>query len=171
LFVGSSSIRLWDLQRYFPQLKTINRGFGGSEIADAVHFADRLVIKHRPKVVVLYAGDNDAAQGKSAQTIHADFITFCQRLKSSLPQTRILYISIKPSIARWHLRSTIEEANSKIRATCEANPLLTFVDVWQPMLGVDRAPRKELLAADGLHLSEAGYRLWAELIRPHLEKE
>lgn len=57
LFVGSSSVRLWKLEESFPKLGAINRGFGGSQLADAVHFAERIVIPYRPRLVVLYAGD------------------------------------------------------------------------------------------------------------------
>ena len=55
LFVGSSSIRMWDLDKYFPEQHVLNRGFGGSEIVDSTHFADRIIIKHEPEVIFLYA--------------------------------------------------------------------------------------------------------------------
>ena len=65
LFIGSSSIRKWNLETSFPGRKYINRGFGGSQIADSVHFADRIAIPYRPQVIVLYAGDNDIAAGRN----------------------------------------------------------------------------------------------------------
>src|SRR6266550_4287597 len=60
LFIGSSSIQKWNsLADDFPGTKVINRGFGGSEIADSTVYVDRIVVPYRPKMVVLYAGDND----------------------------------------------------------------------------------------------------------------
>ena len=168
LFVGSSSIRLWDLEKSFPTLAAINRGFGGSQICDSTHFAEHLIVKHRPRIVILYAGDNDIAKGKSAAQVQRDFTDFCKRVHSQLPSTKIMFIAIKPSIKRWGLADTMRDANDRIAADCEANPLLEFVDVWQPMLGDDGKPRPELFVKDGLHLNEAGYELWMALVQPHL---
>ncbi len=63
LFVGSSSIRLWQTAEAFPELAVINRGFGGSHASDVVHFAPRIIFKYEPRTIVFYAGDNDIADG------------------------------------------------------------------------------------------------------------
>jgi lysophospholipase L1-like esterase len=168
VFVGSSSIRLWDLAKSFPGRPTINRGFGGSELADSVQYADRLVIKHKPRTVVLYAGDNDIAHGKAAEDVARDFGEFVKAVQAGVPGVKIVYIAIKPSLARWKLADEIKQANQLIAKACQADENLAFVDVWGPMLGEDGRPKKELFRADGLHLSEAGYKLWAKLVEPHL---
>ena len=170
LFVGSSSIRLWKLEQSFPERAVINRGFGGSQIADSLHFADRIVLKHRPKTIVFYAGDNDIAKGKSPDRVAADFRKFVKTVHAELPETRIVFIAIKPSLARWKLADTIQKANKMIQNECEKNEKLAFADVWKPMLGDDGRPRPELFAKDGLHLNEAGYKVWTEVIEPHLPK-
>ncbi len=168
VFVGSSSIRMWDLKKFFPELPVLNRGFGGSEISDAIHFADRIVVKYRPRCIVLYAGDNDIARGKSPQRVAADFRRFVERIRRDLPETPILYIAIKPSIARWKLWPKMREANRLIAEYCRQQPAVTFIDIATPMLEHGQPPPRELFIADGLHLSEKGYRLWADRLRPHL---
>jgi lysophospholipase L1-like esterase len=171
VFVGSSSIRGWELKESFPDLPVINRGFGGSQICDAVHYAEVLVIKHQPRVVVLYAGDNDISEGgKKPEQVHRDFRAFARKVRKALPKTRLVFISIKPSIARWKVADKMREANKLIAADCEKeDDGMVFVDVWGPMLGEDGRPRKELLQDDNLHLNAAGYELWTKLLRPHLE--
>lgn len=168
LFVGSSSIRLWDLAKWFPDRQTVNRGFGGSEICDSNHYFDLLIAKHRPRLVVLYAGDNDVAGGKSAKTVHEHFRQFVVKAHDALPETPVLFVAIKPSIARWKLAATMADANARIAEDCRKDKLLTFVDVWQPMLGEDGKPRAELFVDDGLHLNEEGYKLWTRLVSEHL---
>jgi lysophospholipase L1-like esterase len=168
VFVGSSSIRLWDLQRDFPDLHILNRGFGGSQVADSAHFADRIVIPYRPRIVVLYAGDNDIAQGVTPCQVHEDFSRFARKVQAELPGTRIIYIAIKPSIKRWALIHRVRAANALIRATCAEDERLTFLDVESSMLGENGEPRPELFVEDGLHLSPEGYSVWADLLRPHL---
>jgi lysophospholipase L1-like esterase len=169
VFVGSSSIRLWNLERSFPGLPIINRGFGGSQIIDSVRHLDLLVIRHKPRTVVFYAGDNDIAAGKSPQAVADDFKAFVAKVHAALPQARIAFIGIKPSIQRWALVSKVREANALIRAFCMDDDRLGFVDVDGPMLGWDEKPRKDLLIADGLHLTDKGYELWTTLVRPFLE--
>ncbi len=170
LFVGSSSIRLWDLTKYFPDLRPLNRGFGGSEICHSTHYLDQLVVKHRPRLVVVYAGGNDMANGKNAKQVHRDFGSLWKKLHQSLPKTNLVYIAIKPSRSRWKLATAMADANSRIAADCDRDDQLTFVDIWQPMLGKDGLPREELFVSDGLHLSATGYELWSSMVKPHLAK-
>ena len=169
LFAGSSSIRMWDVAKSFPGMDVINRGFGGSEIADSVHFADRLILKHQPRMVVLYAGDNDLANGKTPEQVLADFKAFVKAVHAELPKTRIAFISIKPSIRRWNLIDNIRKANSLIEGCCKQDERLLYTDVVKPMLGDDGKPRPELFTVDGLHMNAKGYELWTSLLKPHLK--
>jgi lysophospholipase L1-like esterase len=169
VFAGSSTIRLWKLEKYFPGVAAVNVGFGGSEIADCTHFAPRLVLPHEPRVVVLYAGDNDLAAGKTPERVLADFKAFARVVHGKLPKTRVVFLSIKPSLRRWHLVEKVKKANALVEGECKKDSRLRYVDVFTPMLGKDGKPRRELFADDGLHLSDAGYRLWASALRKVVE--
>ncbi len=168
VFVGSSTMVGWNLQKSFPDSGAVNRGFGGSQMADSLRYADRIVIPLALRVVVVYAGDNDLASGKTPKRVAEDFRQFVAKIHATLPETRIVYLGIKPSVARRKLIDKGREANRLIREFAASNPRLVFVDVEKTMLGPDGQPRAELLKSDGLHLNEEGYRLWSELVRPHL---
>jgi lysophospholipase L1-like esterase len=170
VFVGSSTIRLWDVAHSFPDLKIINRGFGGSELADSVRYADRIVIPYEPRLVVVYAGDNDISGGVLAEQVAVEFERFVRKVHAKLPQTRILYIAVKPSLLRWTQVYRMRSANEIIREFCERDDRLAFLDFDGLMLGWDEKPRPELFVADGLHLSAEGYRIWSTVIRPYLVK-
>ena len=169
VFVGSSSIRLWNLTQSFPGIPILNRGFGGSHISDSIEHADRLILRHRPRLVVFYAGDNDIASGKLPSAVAADFKTLVGRIHQTLPQTRIAFIGIKPSLQRWKLIDRVREANAQIRRFAESDERIGFIDVDGPMLGWNEQPRADLFVEDGLHLSAKGYELWTALVRPFLE--
>ena len=169
LFVGSSSIGGWDVALSFPDLKTIKRGFGGSQLSDSVFFFERIVRPYAPRVIVLYAGDNDIAAKKTPERIAADFGRFVEKVRADLPKAHLVFLAIKPSTARWSKQSLIREANDLIRARCEKGPRLTFLDVHAPLLGEDGMPRKDLYKADGLHLNKEGYALWTGLLSAHLK--
>ena len=169
LFIGSSSIRLWkSLAEDFPSTKVINRGFGGSHIEDSTYYADRIVIPYRPRLIVLYAGDNDIESGKSPSRVLEDFQKFVRVVHRRLPETRIAYISIKPSPARWHLVDKARRANELIRDYTKTSRKLAYIDVFTPMLK-DGKPRPELFVEDNLHLSAKGYQLWRSVIAPHVK--
>lgn len=169
VFVGSSSIRLWNLEKSFPRLNALNRGFGGSEISDSVKHVDLLVLRHKPRIVVMYAGDNDIANGETPEQVAKDFDAFVAAVHKALPDTKILYIAIKPSVARWKLADQLRDANGRIEAACKKDEHCEFIDVWSAMLDDEGKPRPELFVKDGLHMNDAGYAIWAKLLRPHLK--
>lgn len=171
LFLGSSSIRMWDLDTWFPDQHVLNRGFGGSEISDAIHYFDRVVLPYKPSAIVFYAGDNDIARGKDAGRVAADFKDFAEQVWAAFPEARILFIGIKPSTARWALYPEMKKANEAIRAFAGEESRLTFVDIEDVMLGEDGAPLESLLKDDGLHMTEAGYRIWTDLVKAVLKGE
>lgn len=161
LFLGSSSIRMWtDLAHDFPGLNVINRGFGGSTIPDSVRYVDRIVTPYAPKTIVFYAGDNDLGAGHSPEEVLGDFQALVARVHAKLPATRILFVSIKPSLSRWQLIDGIRATNALVRAYVAGDPRLGYVDIVPPMLGRDGRPRPELYREDGLHMTRAGYDIW-----------
>ena len=171
LFIGSSSIRMWKtLEQDFPGLPVINRGFGGSQIADSNHFAGRIVHPYKPRQIVLYAGDNDVAGGKSPETVLADFQQFLKTVRAKLPKVRVSFIAIKPSLSRWKLSGKMAMANSLVRDACGKDKRMDYIDIWQPMLDDNGKPRPDLFLGDGLHLNAKGYALWTSIVKPHLAK-
>lgn len=170
VFVGSSSIVMWKtLATDFPGVTLLNRGFGGSELADSVFYVDRVVTPYQPKIVVLYAGDNDLWSGKTPATVVADFKAFRSKVHAALPTTKVIYLSIKASPSRAKVRAQIDETNRLIAADCAATPHCEFVDVNTPMLDAKGEPRPELFLKDQLHLQPSTYAIWTKTLAPHLK--
>jgi len=169
LFVGSSTIRLWKVAQSFPDLETINRGFGGSHIADVVQYTSRIVVPYQPRLIVFFAGDNDLGAGKTPERVFDDFKAFAVTVRKELPETKILFLAIKPSLARWKLFEQQKKANALIEEYCKNNKGLVYVDVVKPMLGEDGKPRPELFVKDGLHMTEEGYKVWSAILKPLLK--
>lgn len=170
LLVGSSSIRLWETaERDFPGVPIVRRGFGGSELGDVAHFADRIVLPYEPRTIVLYAGDNDLAAGRSPGQVFAAYRELVVLVRRRLPRTRIVFIAIKPSLARWALADRMRRTNALVRAYAARDPRrLVYVDVFTPMLDSTGAPRRELFLEDGLHMNARGYAIWTERVRPYV---
>jgi len=168
VFAGSSTIVDWDAAKYFPDLTIINRGLWGSSMIDSVRLIDRIVLPYQPRLVVVYAGDNDIDSGQTSEDVTVQFERFVRAIHAKLPQTRIVFIGIKPSPQRWLTIDRARATNERIRTLCSRDDRLAYLDVDGVMLGWDEKPRKELYAGDGLHLSPQGYQLWTTLLRPFL---
>ncbi len=169
LFIGSSTIRLWKtLAKDFPDQKVVNRGFGGSEIADCTALADRIVIPYQPAAIFLRSGSNDLNAGKSPEQVAADFKAFVAKVRAKLPDVEIVYISLCPSIARAAQAEKTKTLNALIETFLRDVPLTKYIDSYDLAFGPDGKLRPELFAADKLHFNAAGYKLLAARVRPYL---
>ena len=165
VFVGASNIRRWQsLPERFKKTPLLNRGFGGSQLSDVAFFAERCVIKYKPKQVYLNAGGNDLHAGKTPEEVLAAFEDFVTKVRTALPKTAISFISIPPSPSRWDEVEQVKKANALIAASCEKKGVV-FIDVFSLLLGADGQPRPELYVEDKLHFSEAGYDVVTSAIR------
>lgn len=169
VFVGSSSIRMWKtLAQDFPKHNVINRGFGGSQTSDSIHFADRIVIPYEPRMIVLYAGANDISAKKSPEKVAADFLAFVEKVRAKLPEVEIAYISIAGNPARWSQVEQVKKANALVAAYCKETPRMQFIDVFTAMLEPDGQPKPDIFIKDRLHMNAKGYELWTSIIGPRL---
>jgi lysophospholipase L1-like esterase len=171
VFTGSSSIRFWDtLANDMKPLDAINRGFGGSQIAQVNQYASRIVLPYQPRAVVLYAGDNDLAFPwlKTPEQVLTDFKQFVETVHAQLPETWIYFVSIKPSLRRWAGWQKIKKTNQLIEEYTRTQPRVQFIDVDSAMLDAQGKPRPELFRKDGLHMNAQGYAIWTSIIKPVL---
>ncbi|MEE4244846.1 MAG: GDSL-type esterase/lipase family protein [Kangiellaceae bacterium] len=174
LFVGSSSIRFWGtLEQDMHPIPVLNRGFGGAKIPDIVHYLPRIVLPYKPKIIVFYAGDNDMSMGRlhTAKEVLRNYQAFVSLTQRELPNTKIFFISIKPSIARWQYWSAMNKANDMIKSYSESDHRLEFIDITGQMLGDDGKPRGDILIIDGVHMNSKGYDIWTSTIKPIIAKE
>ena len=170
VFAGSSSIRMWkDVQSYFPEYNVINNGFGGSQFSDLLYFYDDVILKSKPEILFIYEGDNDINDNKKPRKILKQAKQLTVKIQKDLPETRIIYISPKPSIARVHLKNEYIKFNKKLKKYCNKQGNIGFADVWNPMLDAKGNVFKDVFIADGLHMNKKGYDIWGKVIGGFLE--
>jgi hypothetical protein len=162
IFYGSSSIRLWgSLSTDFSDLRPVNLGFGGSTLAACVWFFDRVMTGYQPKRLIVYAGDNDLGDGRHPEEVFIFFQQLAAHAQARFGNMPCYFISLKPSLNRWHLVGQFKFANSLIEAEIKSKlPNWGYIDLFNDMIGADMRPKKELYQEDGLHLSKAGYEVW-----------
>jgi hypothetical protein len=167
---GSSSMRGWHprITQDLAPIRIIPRGFGGSNMRDVRYFIDELVLRYKPRAVMLYEGDNDIAEGIAPEIIAEEFLAIATEIHSQLPNTRIYVLAIKPSIARWHMWPDMVQTNDALEKACSLDPRMTYIDVATPMLNSDGEPLENIFVADQLHMNDAGYDIWRDTVRPVL---
>lgn len=170
LFVGSSSIRMWETAAAFPGLPVINRGFGGAIIPDVRHYYEETIGKYDPQVILFYTGDNDIAIGMSPDEVFANYTGMVERILADFPGVTFVYLPIKPSSSRWNYWERMQEVNRRVRAYNETNKQLHYVDLATPLLGANGRPDDTLYLEDRLHLNKQGYAKWNRVLGPVLEK-
>ena len=172
VFAGSSSFTKWkDVAMYFPGYPIINRGFGGATLVDFIYYVDEAIIQYQPSQVFIYCGENDMADVDtvSPATVLNRFKTLHTILLKKLPRsTKIVFISIKPSVARWHLESKFIEANKLVQAYIDNQKNIQYLDVHSAMLDENKEVFKDIFISDKLHLNPKGYLIWQKLFAPLL---
>ncbi len=165
VFTGSSTIFMWkDIESYFPGLNVINNGFGGSHFSDLLFFYDKLIIKHNPDLLFIYEGDNDIAYNKKVPDIVKTAKTIIKKAVKDLPDSKIIIISAKPSIAREHLKNDYISLNKRLEKLCRRYPSAEFADIWSAMTDDQGNLFRDIFLDDGLHMNKKGYQIWAEAL-------
>jgi lysophospholipase L1-like esterase len=175
LFVGSSSFNYWkDISNYFPGYPIINRGFGGSSLTDIIHFNQETILKYKPKQIYIYCGENDIAASDTItpQIVFERFKTLHSIIRTHLGnKIPVLYVSIKPSVARWSMEEKFVAANTLIRDFINKQKHTQFLDVHSAMLDSNGMVYKDIFITDMLHMNAKGYAIWQKIIAPTLVKE
>jgi lysophospholipase L1-like esterase len=173
VFTGSSSIRLWsDLTKRFPDSNIINTGFGGSQMSDLYYYTDDLILKFKPTKIFIYEADNDLGNGKTSNEILQDAAKVLKLIRCELSKkVKVFFITPKPSIKRWALKSAYEDYIGKLKIWAAGQKNVGIIDVWTPMLDANGELKKNLFLEDNLHLNETGYDLWTSVIGPYLKKK
>jgi lysophospholipase L1-like esterase len=172
LFAGSSSFTLWkNVQDVFPDKPITNVAFGGSTLLDQIRYFEYVIAPYQPKQVVIYCGENDIAYDSlvNAQEVLQRVTALVNLIRSHFPKTSIAYVSMKPSPSRERFLPVVRDVNTLIEGYLKKVKNTSFINVYDAMLNDDGKPRKELFLDDMLHMNKEGYRIWKELIQPHLK--
>lgn len=169
VFTGSSSIRTWNnLQELFPSYRVVNSGFGGSQAIDLLSYTNELILEYNPKKVFIYEGDNDLNDRKKPKRIIQVTKEIIAEIRNYIPDARIVIISAKPSLARWHLKRKYKGLNRRFNRLCKKEQDLDYANIWDTMLDGKKL-RQDIFIEDGLHMNSKGYELWYQVIKNYVQ--
>jgi hypothetical protein len=167
--IGSSHMGNWKtVQSDLKPLTVFNMGIGGSKMSHAADlFIPLMAVPAKPRAVILYEGSNDLSAGETPENVLKNFQKLHRHLHQALPETRLYVLGIVPSpgkrFERW---AAIQETNALLKAECEAQPWIKFLDTTTPLLGSDGKPRPECFIPNDPHMTALGYETWTSVIVP-----
>ena len=171
LFIGSSSIRLWGstIDNDFKDIDVICRGFGGSTTQDALYYFDRIVTPYNPKSIIMAEGSNDLARGETPEEVVEITRRFIEKADNVLPESKVVIMSIKVSVARKKLVETIFKTNELLQEMIREYDNAEYLDVVNEMMTEEGKVRGDIFSADSLHMNSSGYEIWTRILTPVLE--
>lgn len=168
LFLGSSSIRLWDtIAEDMAPLPVIRRGYGGARYRDLCHFVSRLIEAHRPRTIVVFVANDitDSAESPSPDQVMVDVRATHAQIRHSHPEVPVFYVAVTPTQSRWEVWPTVRSLNALIEEMCRETPNTHFIVTADRFIDRDTGqPKPEFFRDDRLHLNQSGYKVWAEII-------
>lgn len=162
-FYGSSTMRLWhEFEEQFRDKDGINLGFGGATLEACVYYFERIVLPHKPRSLVIYAGDNDIGNHCDSNRVVELYIELLQKVDHYLAGIPVTLISIKCSPTREKMRDVIEQTNRQIERLAQTRPNTQYVDLFSTLLDKKNQIRENLFEGDRLHLAPKAYELWSK---------
>lgn len=170
LFLGSSSINLWDtIYEDFAPLKLIRRSYGGATLRDMIYNYATIAKGYKPKAIVLYV-ENDLGshkEGVNAVKCFDLFRIFIAKLKKEYPNTPLFVVSLKPS---QHKADQLKDqliVNTLLQQNATQQQY-TYIDITKVMYDEEGNLRTDIFKEDNLHMNAEGYKLWTAIIKPLL---
>ena len=167
---GASSLRMWSsAPSDFAPYPILNRGFGGAFSTEVLGYLDRIVLPHKPRVVVYQAGGNDIWAGDPPAAAVDRARRVVQRLRAAQPGLPVVILAAPLAPVRRAKWEAFAEFNRGTAALAKEAPGVWFVDINPALNQPDGEPRPDTYLPDALHPSPAGYAAMAKLIRPALD--
>jgi len=163
-------VRLWKVGEAFPDLPALNRGFGGSVANDLSVYANEVVLRYEPKVLVVYTGSNDIHAKLTVKEALEDYAKFLELAHAKLPAAKVIVSSVKVAPVRITEMDAVKQLNVLLEAWCKDKPWITWVEATNYVLNESGQPREEFYRSDRLHLNDAGYAKWNAIMGPVLHK-
>jgi lysophospholipase L1-like esterase len=179
VLLGDSITEGFELAKYFPGRRVLNRGIGADVIGNAMPADDPRGILQRLDCsvfdcaatdVFILIGINDLNTGRTVEVMEAGYRQLLKCLREREPDLKIHVQSVLPTRgAHAKQNAPVKVFNGRLKALAEEFKC-NWIDL-HALMRDDKAELKAEFTNDGLHLTEPAYRLWRTEILKALEWE
>jgi platelet-activating factor acetylhydrolase IB subunit beta/gamma len=176
LLVGDSITIQWadSWKKHFPDLKAVNIGIGGDKTQNVLWRLDHGGVEGlQPKAIVLMIGNNNMFfTPETGVEAAAKGIEMCvKNLREKFPAAPLILAKILPAHAPGAaFYEDIKKTNAALNTlNLEADPKVRVLDLTASFTNADGTLKKDLFTPDNIHLSPAGYAVYAAMLRPLLQ--
>jgi lysophospholipase L1-like esterase len=177
IFVGDSITQGWEgngsnvWRQFYGSRKALNFGVGGDRTQHVLwRFEQGQLAGLKPKAAVLMIGTNNSnGQDNTEAEILEGVLAIVKQIRERLPQTKILVLGIFPRSQTFSAqRGKILQVNQGLAKVADGN-MIHYLDFGSQLIEADGSISRAKMP-DFLHLSEAGYEIWAQAIEPKLKE-
>lgn len=179
LFLGDSITDAWGgeghgggggakiFQSEFVPLKAANFGIGGDRTQHVLWRLQNGELEGiKPKVVMLMIGTNNSnGNDNTAQEIADGITAIVKEIHKQSPHTKVLLLGIFPRGAKPNpQRDKLKQVNTIVAKLDDGGKTVKYLDIGAKFMEEDGTITREIMP-DALHLSEKGYRIWADAVK------
>jgi lysophospholipase L1-like esterase len=175
MFVGDSLTEMWPKALWdanFGAMKAANFGIGGDHTGNVLwRLRHPAIAGLKPKVVVLLIGVNNINLcNEPPEQVFAGIQAVLSKLRGQYPSARILLNAVLPEgqMPTAPERGKVLALNRMVQTLGDGKTVF-FHDYGSRFVAPD-GTLSAALQPDFLHMSEAGYRVFAAAIRPDIEE-
>lgn len=173
IFIGDSITEGFDLKRHLDDSTLVNMGIGGDFTSGVLRRLD-VAADLKPAKVFVMIGINDILKDVDQARIENNYREIISYLKNNFTESKIYIQSVLPTVsmggsdeANAKYGQRIQQINQFLKDQC-ADVEFTFIDLY-PEFEISAMKLNPEYTYDGLHLSDKGYTIWSELVRPMLK--
>ena len=163
-FLGDSLTDGYNLEKYYPQFVTANRGIGGDTTFNLQNRFELSVYDLKPKVAVMLIGGNNLG------TMLDNYEQMLIELKENLPKTKIVLVSLSAMGGNYKEKNQIATYNNVIIKKLADKYGYDFVDIFTPLFNEKTGEIYAEYTSDGVHFNERGYEVVTKAITPIVTK-
>ena len=178
VFIGDSIMQGWEgagakaWEESFNSFRPVNLGISGDRTEHLLWRFDNGNLEGiDPKVAVIMIGTNNFGYRQdTAEEVYDGVVSVVEKLQEKEPKVQVLLLDIFPRGAKFNqMRGEVLQVNQALQATYNDDEDVTFYPIGHHFLDDDGTISKEIMP-DELHLSEKGYKIWADAVAPRIAR-
>lgn len=163
VFIGDSHTEMFMLNEYFRNNRIYNRGISSNTTTQVLRRLQPILDRH-PAKLFLCIGVNDMFSGFTIDSTYKNIVNILDRTANAGVQPYLT--SIFPVAGNYKgINDSICWLNTMLMRYCFAYDV-GYINVYSS-LAVDRRLNPKL-TLDSLHLNRAGYEVWYNALKPHV---
>ena len=173
VFIGNSITNMMNWDELFGISNIKNRGVSGAYTKEILENLESMVSGQPSKIFVMIGTNDLGTEGFEYQpeAVAYRIQKILKRIREEVPEAEVYYQSILPSLVGLRSKEKTLKTNGMVQdwIISQNDPSLQYIDIYTPLADSDGGLNmcddiESSFSFDGLHLTQKGYKIWADII-------